>query len=209
MDAGCDRKRFSRLTRSVRLAAVIRDEITDLLTAWSDGDEAAREALWPLVYDELRRLAGEFMNGERDSHTLQPTALVHEAFLRLTDQDQMRYTDRRHFFAMASRMMRRVLVDHARAKGRTKRDWGERVPVEIAIDRTRPSEVNLGDLDEALTRFEAFDEEKARIVELKFFGGLTNDEIAAVRGCSERTIRRHWQVAKLWLYNELSRTHAM
>jgi len=181
-------------------------EVTQLLRSWSDGDENAREALWPLIYDHLRKLAAELMAGERIGHTLQPTALVGEAYLRLADQRRMRYRDRIHFFAMASRTMRRVLVDHARGKKRQKRDGGTRVPIEIALDREGTSVAGVDELDEALTRFEVIDREKAKIVELKFFGGLTNDQVADVMQCSERTVRRHWDVAKLWLFRELSTT---
>ncbi len=146
------------------------------------------------------------MAGERVGHTLQPTALVGEAYLRLADQRRMRYRDRIHFFAMASRTMRRVLVDHARGKKRQKRDGGTRVPIKIALDRGGTSFAGIEELDEALARFEVLDKEKARIVELKFFGGLTNDQVAEVMQCSERTVRRHWNVAKLWLFRELSAT---
>ena len=119
-----------------------RHEVTDLLQAWSDGDDDAREALWPLVYDELRRLAGEFMKGERAGHTLQPTALVNEAYLRLADQKRLRYRDRRHFYAMASRVMRRVLVDHAGGRLRGKRDGGRPVPIEIVVDRAGETQLS-------------------------------------------------------------------
>jgi RNA polymerase sigma factor (TIGR02999 family) len=183
-----------------------RNEVTDLLQAWSNGDEAVREELWPLVYDELRRLAGELMKGERRGHTLQPTALANEAYLRLVDQRRVRFQDRRHFFAIASQMMRRVLVDHARGKGRHKRDGGARIPLEVALGLSERPDADLMELDQALTRLEAMEPDKARVVELKFFGGLTNEEAAEVLDCSEKTVRRHWQVAKLWLYRELSRS---
>lgn len=177
--------------------------VTDLLQAWSDGDDAVREELWPLVYGELRRIAGELMKGERRGHTLQPTALVNEAYLRLVDQQRVRYEDRRHFFAMASRVMRRVLVDHARAKRRLKRDGGGRVLLDVALNLAASPDVDVIELDEAMSRLEAMEPDKARIVELKFFGGLTNEEVAEVMECSEKTVRRHWQVAKLWLFREL------
>lgn len=179
-------------------------EVTDLLIQWGEGDAEVQNELWPLVYDHLRRMAGELMNGERRSHTLQPTALVNEAYLKLMDQHRMRYRDSGHFFAMAARMMRRILVDHARAKRAAKRDGGERVEVDITVFAAQLPSTDVIELDDALTRLQALEPEKARVVELKFFGGLTNGELSGVIGCSERTIRRHWQVAKLWLYRELS-----
>ncbi len=179
-------------------------EVTDLLIQWGEGDVEVQNELWPLVYDQLRRMAGELMNGERRGHTLQPTALVNEAYLKLMDQHRMRYRDRGHFFAMAARMMRRILVDHARAKRAAKRGKGERVFLDVSLHLAALPEADALDLDEALSRLEEMDPEKARVVELKFFGGLTNDELAELSGCSERTIRRHWKVAKLWLYRELS-----
>jgi len=184
---------------------MVRNEVTDLLQAWSDGDDAVREDLWPLVYNELRRVAGELMKGERRGHTLQPTALVNEAYLRLVDPKRVRFQDRRHFFAMAARMMRRILVDHARARQRQKRDGGARIPLEVALDLAARPEADVLELDEAMSKLEAMEPDKSRVVELKFFGGLTNDEAAEVLECSEKTVRRHWQVAKLWLYRELSR----
>lgn len=179
-------------------------DVTDLLIQWTEGDASAQEALWPLVYSDLRRMAGELMNGERRGHTLQPTALVHEAFLRLVDQRRMRFNDRAHFFAMAARVMRRVLVDHARAKRCLKRDGGERVLLDASLELPGTPEADTLDLDEALRRLEAMEPDKAQVVELRFFGGLTNGEIATVLGCSEKTVGRHWQVAKLWLFGELS-----
>jgi RNA polymerase sigma-70 factor, ECF subfamily len=180
------------------------EDLTGLLIKWSDGDPAAQEELWPLVYNDLRRIAGELMNGERREHTLQPTALVHEAFLRIVDQHRMRYNDRAHFFAMAARMMRRILVDHARAKRCLKRSGGERVLIDTSLHIEAAPAADTLDLDEALSRLEVMEPEKALVVELRFFGGLTNSEIAHVLACSEKTVRRHWQVAKLWLYGELT-----
>ncbi len=200
----CSRNRLRRCFGRVRLDSVTGEGVTGLLQAWSNGDESVREELWPLVYDELRRIAGELMKGERSGHTLQPTALVNEAYLKLVDQHKMRYRDRRHFFAMAARMMRRILVDHARAKRSLKRGNGGRVFLDVSLHLAAVPEADALDLDEALSRLEAMEPEKARVVELKFFGGLTNDELAELLSCSERTIRRHWKVAKLWLYRELS-----
>lgn len=183
------------------------NEVTLLLRAWSDGDDGARERLWPLVYDELRAMAGAFMRDERRGHTLQATALVHEAYLRLVDQDRVRWRDRRHFFAIAAKMMRRILVDHARRRASRKRS-GERAPVEEASKLMDHLDSDLVAIDGALSSFEAVDPERAQVVELKFFAGLTNDETAGVLECSERTVRRHWQVARLWLYRELRRPQA-
>jgi RNA polymerase sigma factor (TIGR02999 family) len=182
-----------------------REEITRLLKSLSDGDEGASEALWPLVYDQLRMMAADFMRSERSDHTLQPTALVHEAYLRMVDQHQARYVDRSHFFALAARMMRRILVDHARRKKSHKRDGGVRVPVESVVDLGGSVDGDVDDLDHALRALEELDPDKARIVELRFFGGLSMEEVARVLDCSERTVRRHWETARLWLYRELKR----
>ncbi len=179
-------------------------DVTELLMLWGQGEESARDELWPLVYGELRRMAGEVMNGERQSHTLQPTALVNEAYLKMVELRRIRYRDRRHFFAIAVRMMRRILVDYARARVARKRDGGERVTLDVSSQLADPPIADMLDLDEALSHLEEMEPEKARIVELKFFGGLTNDELAALLGCTEKTVRRHWKVAKLWLYRELS-----
>jgi RNA polymerase sigma factor (TIGR02999 family) len=188
------------------LVSVTGEGVTDLLRAWSSGDHAVREELWPLIYDELRMIAGELMKGERQGHTLQPTALVNEAYLRLVDQNRMKYEDRRHFFAMASRFMRRVLVEHARAKQRLKRDGGSRILLDVDLNLAARPNADVLELDEALARLEEMEPDKVRIVELRFFGGLTNEEVAKVMDCSEKTVRRQWQVAKLWLFRELSRT---
>lgn len=182
----------------------IENEITDLLIHWGEGDRTSQEECWPLVYDHLRQIAGELMNGERRDHTLQPTALVNEAYLKIVELRRIRYRDRKHFYAVAARMMRRILVDHARARGARKRDGGERVVLDISSHLADSPTADILDLDEALLRLEEMEPEKAKVVELKFFGGLTNDELAELIGCSEKTVRRHWKVAKLWLFRELS-----
>ena len=187
------------------MSSKARREVTDLLLHWGEGNAEIQNELWPLVYDHLRQMAGELMNGERHGHTLQPTALVNEAYLKLLDQRRLRFNDRSHFFAMAARMMRRILVDHARARGARKRDGGERVLLDVSTQLADSPTTDILDLDEALSRLEEMEPDKAKVVELKFFGGLTNDELATLLDCSERTVRRHWQVAKLWLYRELSR----
>ncbi len=180
-------------------------EVTVLLRQWQDGDRRAFERLSELVYDELRRMARGYLAGERCDHTLQPTALVHEAYLRLVDHQAMAWEDRRHFFAIAATTMRRILVDHARSQRREKRG-GDRPKVSLdalgelaAADRA----AEVVAIDEALERLAGEDRLKASIVELRFFAGLTNDEAAALLGVSEPTVRRHWRTAKLWLYREL------
>jgi RNA polymerase sigma factor (TIGR02999 family) len=177
--------------------------VTTLLRAWRRGDQAAFERLTPLVYDQLRRLARHYLRGERPNHTLRPTALVHEAYLRLVNLDQVDWQDRSHFFALAARQMRRILVDSARARRYQKRGGGA-VSVTfdeaLAVSRRDP---DLVALDDALELLGQQDERKVRVVELRFFGGLTNDEIAAALGISSDTVTRDWQMAKLWLRRAL------
>lgn len=178
--------------------------ITDLLRARSHGDASANERLWELLYDELRTLARRCLSSERRNHTLQPTALVHEAYLRLVDQQQCSWRNRNHFKAIAARTMRRVLVDHARRRGRQKRGSGAtmlRIDAVADLPRGATAEVVL--VDDALKGLEAVDPFKASLVELRFFGGLTHAEVAEVLDCSEVTVRRHWPVAKAWLRIEL------
>jgi RNA polymerase sigma factor (TIGR02999 family) len=148
-------------------------------------------------------VAANFMRDERENHTLQPTALVHEVYFRLVDQDRVRWQDRRHFFAIAAKMMRRILVDHARRKASLKRS-GEMVTLEHASRVAGELGSDLVAIDDALSDFEEFDPARAKVVELKFFAGFTSKETAEVLECSERTVRRHWKVARLWLYHELS-----
>jgi len=184
-----------------------RDDLTRLLEESAAGDETAAARLFPIVYDELRRLAGAALRRERPSHTLQPTALVHEAFLRLVDVKSSRLQDRGHFIAIAARAMRRVLVDHARSRAAVKRGKAEaRLSIDdvdvAAVDAT---DMDLVALDQALERLAAIDERQARIVELRFFGGLTVEETAVVIGASDRTVKRDWQMARAWLRRELAR----
>jgi RNA polymerase sigma factor (TIGR02999 family) len=180
-------------------------EVTEILREWFGGDEKAAERLFPLVYDELKRQARRSLSNERRDHTLQPTALVHEAYLRLLDQTVLRAENRTHFFAIASRLMRQILVDHARNRNAEKRGGAaQRLSLE---DKDVSLEEIAGDilsLNDALERFEKFDERKARVVEMRFFAGLKESEIADVLGVNEKTVRRDWQFAKLWLYRELS-----
>jgi RNA polymerase sigma-70 factor, ECF subfamily len=178
--------------------------VTELLHAWGDGDEAALHQLVPLVESELRRLAGVYMARERPGHTLQPTALVNEAFLRLVDAQGVRWHGRAHFFGIAARLMRRVLVDHARARGFQKRGGGaEAVPLETTILVSRAPDVALLDLDRALDALAEVDERKARVVEMRFFGGMTLEETAGALSISVDTVKRDWRLAKLWLLKTL------
>ena len=179
--------------------------VTTLLRAWRGGDQAAFERLTPLVYDELRRRARYCLRGERPDHTLRPTALVNEAYLRLVRLDQVEWQDRAHFFALAARQMRRILVDSARARRYRKRGGGAvnvTFTESLAVYRSNPDVIAL---DEALDVLARHDERKARVVELRFFGGLTNEEIGAALHISTDTVTRDWQMAKLWLRRELKK----
>ena len=179
--------------------------VTTLLRAWRGGDQAAFERLTPLVYDELRRRARRYLRGERPDHTLRPTALVHEVYLRLVNLDQVDWQDRTHFFVLAARQMRRILVDSARARRFQKRGGGA---VSVTFDEqlaVSGRETDLVALDDALELLAATDQRKSRVVELRFFGGLTNEEIAAALCISTDTVTRDWQMAKLWLRRELKR----
>lgn len=180
--------------------------VTQLLLEWRSGNQEALDRLMPLVYNELRRLARHYMKRERREHTLQPTALVNEAYIRLVDM-KVSWQDRTHFFAVAARLMRRMLVDHARATHRAKRDGGD---AKISLDEigeasSKPA-LDLVALDEALTRFATFDPRKAEIVELHFFGGLTNEEVAEALGISRATVQRELRLAKAWLNHELKKS---
>jgi RNA polymerase sigma factor (TIGR02999 family) len=183
--------------------AAERERISRLLTDWANHDPAARERLVPIVYEELRRLAHHYMRGERPGHTLQTTALVNEVYLRLAGIDAMRWRDRAHFFAMAATLMRRVLVDYARQRVRDKRGGGVSV---TSLDENavapQPA-VDIVALDDALERLAAADPQQSRVVELRFFAGLTVEETGEALGISPATVKRDWATAKLWLYNEL------
>ena len=182
-----------------------RQDATLLVQSSCAGDPDAASKLLPLVYDELRARAQAYLAQERSDHTLQATALVHEAYLRMVDQKAANWQSRAHFCAVAATVMRRILVDHARGRGRLKRGGNAgRLPDEsAALVAPTPGEDLVG-LDEALERMEAFDARKARIVELRFFGGLTIEETAAVVQVSPRTVRADWRLAKAWLHRELS-----
>src|SRR5881275_2288721 len=178
--------------------------VTQLLMDWSHGDNAALAELTPLVYEELRRLAHHFMEGQRPDHTLQTTALVNEAYMRLADQTKPSWQNRAHFFAVAARAMRQILVNYARSNRAQKRGGGAlKVELdEVAIISPEESK-EIVDLHEALERLAALNSRKAQVVELKYFGGLNYDEMAEVLKISPVTVRRDWEFAKLWLYTEL------
>jgi len=184
-------------------------EITRLLIDWRGGDQAALEQLIPLVHEELRRLARRHMAHERVGHTLQATALVNEAFVRLIDVRQVKWQDRAHFFAMSSRLMRRILVDFARSKGYQKRGGGaQKVSFDEAlVVATEPGQ-DLVALDDALTALAAFDGRKAQVVEMRFFGGLSVEETAEALNVSVDTVMRDWKLAKAWLLRELKQSSA-
>jgi RNA polymerase sigma factor (TIGR02999 family) len=177
---------------------------TDLLRAWSQGDESARERLIPLLYDELHRLARRYMRRERPDHTLQPTALVNEAYLRLIDVNRVEWRNRTHFLALAAQMMRRILVESARHRHRQKRGGGDvRVNIENMDELPTPEERDVIALSDAVSGLAAFDRRMSRIVELRYFGGLTVDETAEVLDVSPETVMRDWKTAKAWLLREL------
>jgi RNA polymerase sigma factor (TIGR02999 family) len=180
-------------------------EITGLLVAWGRGEESALAQLTPLVHRELRRLARSYLRRERDGHTLQTDALVNEAYLHLIDLSRVAWRDRTHFFALAARLMRRILVDYARARQYQKRGGGaQRVPLDDLPDVSVARGADFAALDDALNALAAVDPRKAQVVELRFFGGLTAGEIAATIDVSEQTVLRDWRMAKMWLLRELS-----
>ena len=181
-------------------------DVTTLLLEWSNGNNDALNELTPLVYNELRQLAARHLRRERSGHTLQSTALVHEAYLRLVEQRRVQWHDREHFFAIASRLIRRILVSHARARNSWKRGGGQTmVAVEESIAMVQPRDFDLLALDEALEALSQADPQQARIVELRFFGGVSIEGAATVLGISVSTANRDWNMARAWLYRELSR----
>jgi RNA polymerase sigma factor (TIGR02999 family) len=184
---------------------MLAPDVTGLLHRWQEGERAALDELAPLVYAELRRLAARYLRQEDPGHTLQSTALVHEAYLRMVRQENAEWQSRAHFFAVAAQMMRRILVDHARAGLTAKRGAGA-VPVQLenAPEPAVTSDEHLLAIDEALSRLSELDAQQARIVELRFFSGLSVEETAAVLSISTSTVKREWATAKAWLYRELS-----
>lgn len=179
-------------------------DVTRLLQEYKNGDKSVLDELFPLVYAELRRLAAGKLNNERADHTLQATALVHEAYLRLVSQHSVDWSNRAHFFGLAAEMMRRILVNHALERKRLKRGGGEtRLALDEAVTFAEEREIDLVRLDEVLNELAKFAPRQAKIVELKFFGGLTNEESAESLGVSPETVKRDWRVAKSWLKNNL------
>jgi RNA polymerase sigma factor (TIGR02999 family) len=184
--------------------SVSQQRVTDLLVRWSQGDDAALAELTPLVYEELRRLAHHHMGGQRPNHTLQTTALINEVYLRLADQTDPRWQNRAHFFAVAARAMRQILVSYARSQQAQKRGRGAiKVELDEAALVSPEESKEIVDLHEALETLATLDSRKAQVVELKYFAGLTYDEIAEVLKVSRITVRRDWEFAKVWLYTEL------
>jgi RNA polymerase sigma-70 factor, ECF subfamily len=181
------------------------EKVTELLLAWGEGDESALERLTPLVHDELRKLAHNYLRREQPGHTLQTTALVNEAFLRLIDQKRVRCQNRTHFFALSAQLMRHILVDHARRRRYLKRGGGARkVSFEEAMVVSHERGEDLIALDDALRRLAAKDGRKSKVVELRFFGGLSVEETAEALNVSGVTVMREWRMAKAWLYRELN-----
>lgn len=180
-------------------------DVTKLLLDWSKGEEKAMEQLLPIVYDELRKLAGSMLRGERNEHTLQPTALVHEAYLKLIDQADVQWDSRSQFFAFSAKIMRNILVDHARKKLTRKRGGGQRnISLEEVISQSADNSEELIALDEALTALADFDERKSRIIELRYFGGLSLKEIESIMKISPATIRRDMRFAEAWLFKNMN-----
>ncbi len=179
-------------------------KITDLLKEWSAGDRRALDRLTPLVYEELRHQATRYLRRERPGHTLQTTALIHEAYLRLIDAKDVNWQSRAHFFAIAANLMRRVLVEHARRRDSDKRGGSQvRVQLDEALAVADETDVDLLAIDEALNRLTTIDPQQARVVELRFFSGLTVEETAAALGVSPKTVKRDWSVARAWLRREI------
>ena len=179
-------------------------DITALLDDWGRGDSRALDRLVPLVYAELRRVAARQLRHERDGHSLQPTALVHEAYLRLVDQRQVHWQNRAHFFAVSAQVMRRILVDHARRRARVKRDHGVQVTLDDALSDDRGTSLDLVALDDALRELEALSPRQGRVIEMRFFAGLDIDETAEVLGISRATVKRDWAFARAFLLQALS-----
>lgn len=180
-------------------------EITVCLKAWSGGNREAADRLMQIVYQEMRRLAASYLQKQRADHTLQPTALVHEAYLKLIDASQVNWQDRAHFFAVAAQTMRNILVDHARAVAADKRGGGaQKIALDEAVGLSENQEVDLIDLDEALQMLARQDETQSRIIELRFFGGLTIEETAEVLKISPATVKREWAMARAWLFRQIN-----
>jgi len=184
-------------------------QITQLLAEWSDGNQSALDELYPLVYEELHRLARRYMSRERKGHTLQTTALINEAYVRLVDQRNVHWANRSHFFAISAQIMRRILIDHARRYAYAKRGGGaQQVSLEEVAIVAREQGSELVRLDEALKGLAKMDPRRCHVVELRYFGGLSNEEIAGVLKISENTVTRDWNMARAWLYQQLTGSEA-
>jgi RNA polymerase sigma factor (TIGR02999 family) len=196
---------LTSLMLEVHVPSASSHPVTELLARWSSGDASARDALVPIVYDELRRIARRCLAGQRRSHTLQPTALVHEAYLRLARRDSMEWQDRMHFFAMAAQMMRQILVDHARKQAAAKRGGNA---ITLELDETsavaKKPNLDLLVLDDAMKRLASLDSRQCQIVELRFFGGLSIEETAQYLNISPATTKREWATARLWLHHAMT-----
>ena len=180
-------------------------EITQLLAEWSDGNQSALDELYPLVYEELHKLARRYMSRERKGHTLQTTALINEAYVRLVDQKNVHWANRSHFFAISAQIMRRILIDHARRHAYAKRGGGaQQVSLEEVATVAREQSSEILRLDEALKILAKMDPRRCHVVELRYFGGLSNEEIAGVLKVSENTVTRDWNLARAWLYQQLT-----
>lgn len=181
------------------------ENITELLASYGRGNKESLDQLMPIVYDELRRQAARYLRREQAGHTLQTTALIHEAYVRLVDQRNMQWQNRAHFFGIAAQMMRRILVDHARSKKRVKRGGSEiRVSLDDANVAAKGQDLDVVALDQALERLAQIDEQQSKVVELRFFSGLSVEETAEVMSISKSTVKRDWSMAKAWLHRELS-----
>jgi RNA polymerase sigma factor (TIGR02999 family) len=188
------------------MAGLSSKSVSQLLAKWKDGDQEALRELVPLVYAELRRLAHYYLQGENPGHTLESTALVHEAYLRLADRMPLQVQNRAHFFAVASHLMRQILVDYARRRRRAKRGGGCKLTLDEAAFLPGGRNVDLVALNSALNELSRLDGQQVQIVELRFFGGLSIPETARMLGISPATVKRHWTSARIWLHRELSRT---
>jgi len=185
-------------------------QVTQLLQKWQEGNQEALEALMPLVYNELKRLAGSYLRRERPDHTLQSAALVNEAYLRLVDQTQTRWQNKAHFYGIAAQMMRRVLADHARSHNAVKRGAGmPELELNESVAQAQSRSVDVLDLEEALQKLEKLDPQQGKIVELRFFSGLSIEDTANVLGISPATVKRDWAAARAWLFREVAARHAV
>jgi RNA polymerase sigma factor (TIGR02999 family) len=190
------------------LSEVSPKQVTELLLRWKRGDQKSLQDLLPLVYSELRRLAQHHLRGERSDHTLQSTALVHEAYLRLVKPSSLQVESRGHFFALASQLMREVLVDYARSRKAGKRDGGTRLTLDEAGDLSQSRDVDLLALDDALNQLSRISPRQSRIVEMRYFGGLSIEETSEFLGVSSATVERDWTVARAWLHRQINRTES-